>query len=356
MFQHIVYKCPRCLNTLLVSNKMLHDLRCTKDNPATYENILYRQSQQMANDKSNKKCPNTVQRTSRRLSIANEDGTMIDIKKEKNIRGKEELVETKYDKEGNILSRKRADSSVNISNQNNFHDLSEYNEYDDNDKYDENYDNNNNTYYQTNSEITVTKAAPSIVYETIAPQEIVYTAPAKYHPHVTINKPIEETIINSDGNLSDTVMNDIIRQTMNSNNTNQVNINDLNLNMDNLNGYNYSNTNGIDTTNYNQSYNANNYNYSQTNGIKTNNYNENYITDNYDYSNYNEANNYDNNTNYNNQYNFDNQINSGSNDVYTTNANSYQANDIYSNNDSLDILRKTAGMGSMNFSSNDYKY
>ena len=64
----------------------------------------------------------------------------------------------------------------------------------------------------------------------------------------------------------------------------------------------------------------------------------------------------DNNTNYDNQYNFDNQINSGSNDVYTTNANSYQANDIYSNNNSLDILQKTAGMGSVNFNSNDYTY
>ena len=46
MIQHLIYKCPKCHNTLLVSNKMLHDLRCTEDNPATYENVL-RQSKIM---------------------------------------------------------------------------------------------------------------------------------------------------------------------------------------------------------------------------------------------------------------------------------------------------------------------
>ena len=104
MFQHVVYKCPKCMNILLVSNKMLHDLRCTIDNPATYENVLYRQSQQMANDGAeNYKCPNSAQRLSSRMSITNDDGTMIDIKKEKNFRGIEEYIETKYDKETKII-------------------------------------------------------------------------------------------------------------------------------------------------------------------------------------------------------------------------------------------------------------
>ena len=369
MHQHLVYKCPKCLNTLLVSNKMLHDLRCTKENPATYENILHRQSQQREKDKTNNKYPNTVQRSTKRRSIANEDGTMIDITKEKNIRGKEEFIETKYDKEGNILSRRRADSPEINSKKNNFHEFSEYNEGDDNNKYDENYDNNNNTYYQTSNEIKVTKAPPSIVYETIAPQEYVYMAPAKYHPHVTINKPIEETIISNNENLSETVMNDIIRQTVHSGDNSNTTANNYNINMDNLNGY----SNNIETTNYNQNHNQNyttdNYNDYNYNQINNNNYNYNQINNNdYNYNeinnndyNYNQTsnNNYENNTDFNNQYNYDNQIDTGNNennennDVY---SNSYQTNDDYSKKDSGDILRKTAGMGSMDFSSYDYKY
>lgn len=34
------YICPKCGNTLLMANKMLHDLKCTEQRPATYENIL----------------------------------------------------------------------------------------------------------------------------------------------------------------------------------------------------------------------------------------------------------------------------------------------------------------------------
>ena len=49
MIQHLIYNCPKCNNTLLVSNKMLHDLRCTEDNPATYENVL-RQSRIIDNN------------------------------------------------------------------------------------------------------------------------------------------------------------------------------------------------------------------------------------------------------------------------------------------------------------------
>ena len=91
MFQHQVYQCPKCYNTLLVSNKMLHDLRCTVENPATYENILFRQSQLMSNDSSyynnynNPYNTNSSQRFSSRTSIKNDDGTTVDIVKEKNI-------------------------------------------------------------------------------------------------------------------------------------------------------------------------------------------------------------------------------------------------------------------------------
>lgn len=331
MFQHVVYKCPKCMNILLVSNKMLHDLRCTIDNPATYENVLYRQSQQMANDGAeNYKCPNSAQRLSSRMSITNDDGTMIDIKKEKNFRGIEEYIETKYDKEGNVLSKKRADSLLlNYANQNNnFHELDEYNQYDDDD-YNSNYDNNNNTYYEMNKDVEI-RRAPSIIYETAEAQEFVYTAPAKYDPHVIINKPIEETIINSDGNLSENIVNRILRNSTGiSNYTNNVSTNDYNIQNDNNNnGYDYTqNTenNNIDTTNYNQNYETNDYN--QNNGDNQFNYNGQ--------------------ENYNEQYNLGNQ-NNINNDEYNTNH--------YTNNGSSDIIGNYNGMNNMDYNSYDYKY
>ena len=302
MFQHVVYKCPKCMNILLVSNKMLHDLRCTSDNPATYENILYRQSQVMENDGvENYNCPKSVQRFSNRMSITNDDGTMIDIRKEKSIRGKEEYVETKYDKEGNIVSRKRADNLFldNPNQNNNFHELNEYNDYDEDD-YDTNYDNSNNTYYQMNKEIEV-RNAPSIIYETAEAQEYVYTAPAKYDPHVTINKPIEETIIN--GNLSENLVNNIIRNTMNVNNYTN---NDYNI-QNGINGYNYTqNVENYDIDNYNN------------------------ITD-------------DNQFNYNEQYNLD-----SNKDIYTSND--------YINNGSSNIIESGDGTSNVDFTSYDYKY
>ncbi len=173
MFQHVVYKCPKCMNIYLVSNKVLHDLGCTKDNLATYENVLYRQSQRMENDGvENYNYPNIAQRLSSRLSITNDDGTMIDIKKEKNFRGIEKFVETKYDKEGNILSRKRVDSFLldDRNENNNFHELSEYDQFDEDD-YNTNYDNNNNTYYEMNKEVEI-RRAPSIILKLLKPKNM----------------------------------------------------------------------------------------------------------------------------------------------------------------------------------------
>ena len=252
MIQHRVYQCPKCFNTLLVSNKMLHDLRCTEENPATYENILFRQSQIESNNSSyNNNFPNSSQRFSSRMSIKNDDGTMIDIVKEKNMRGKEEFVEIKYDPQGNIIGRKKADGSDYSLPQNNFQDFSEYGEYDEN--FDTNYDNNNNTYYEVNREVK----RPSIIYETAEAQEIVYTAPAKYDPHVTINKPIEETIINSHEGMNEGILDNIIRNTIGFSNSNSNNQNDFNL--DNFGGVNYSQSSHRNT-NYSQNYNLGNFN------------------------------------------------------------------------------------------------
>ena len=277
MFQHQVYQCPKCFNTLLLSNKMLHDLRCTEENPATYENILFRQSQQISNNNSsynNYNNPNnsySSQGFSSRMSIKNDDGTMIDIVKEKNMRGKEELVEIKYDPEGNIISRKRAGDSLRYTeSQNNINEISDFNEYDDN--YETYNDNNNNTYYEMNNEAEI-RNAPSVIYETAEAQEIVYTAPAKYDPHVTINQPIEETVINNDTGISDGILNNIIRNTLNMNN-----------NSGNNYGYDYNVQNDVNSNVYDVSQ-----NYSQMGvgmSANTNTYNQNYDINNYSNQNY----------------------------------------------------------------------
>ena len=64
-------------------------------------------------------------------------------------------------------------------------------------------------------EPTVNINNQQIIYTTTGPaKEIIYEAPARYDPNIIINKPIEETVINSDGNLNDNIMNDIIRRTV----------------------------------------------------------------------------------------------------------------------------------------------
>ena len=275
MIYHRVYKCPKCFNTLLVSNKMLHDLRCTEENPATYENILFRQNQQMSNDTSYNNYNNSS--FGERMSIKNDDGTMIDIRKEKSLRGKDEYVEIKYDPQGNVVSRKKA-SNYGFGND-------EFNEYD-NDDFNLNYDNNNNTYYELNSEPEIRKA-PSVIVETAEAQEIVYEAPVKYDPHVTINKPIfGETVINSNEGVNDGIIDDIIRNTLTRNTDNNNNnysnnySNNYNNNYDiknnaNIDGYDYSTHNYSKSSDItNNSYNMNNYNkqYNKGNNSSYNTY------------------------------------------------------------------------------------
>ena len=284
MIYHRVYQCPKCFNTLLVSNKMLHDLRCTEENPATYENMLYRQSQVETNVNSyNNNYSNSSSGISSRMSVKNDDGTRIDIVKEKNIKGKEELIEIKYDPSGNVISRKKASTYDYNNDYNNFHELNEYNDYDYENDYETKYDNNNNTYYEMNNEVEV-RQTPSVIYETAEAQEIVYEAPAKYDPHITVNKPIfEQTIINAHEGISDGTLNNIIRNTMNTSN-NDYNIqNDINLNGFDYSQNNYSQSNEIDTTNTysNQNFNDNNYNienndlFNNDNQIDNNSFNEN---------------------------------------------------------------------------------
>jgi hypothetical protein len=243
---------------------MLHDLRCTYENPATYENVLLRQSQQMENNPSFNNRNSNVPQSFGRTSIKNDDGTMIEIVKEKNMKGKEELIELKYDPQGNIISRKKADPMGlrNFQNDDDLDNISEGDEfnYDFENDSELRYDNNNNTYYEVNDEVEEIRRKPSIIIETAEAKEIIYEAPAQYDPHVTINKPIEQvTILGDNGGLSDGALDNIIRNTLTMNNdSNSYNISQDN-NLNNGGEYNYSQNNDYNLNEYNQSYNTNNY-------------------------------------------------------------------------------------------------
>ena len=217
MFRHLIYVCPKCQNTLLLSNKMLHDLRCTESNPATYEKIL--------SEQKNNNNENTPQKKSLRFSNglrkSNVDGTSSDIKKNIKSDGREEFIETKYDTEGNIISRKKAEYINDNYKEDNFEEVNEFDEeeddYNSNNINIINDINNNYNVGQINYyvEPTVNINNQQIIYTTTGPaKEIIYEAPARYDPNIIINKPIEETVINSDGNLNDNIMNDIIRRTV----------------------------------------------------------------------------------------------------------------------------------------------
>ena len=315
MFQHLIYKCPKCQNTLLVSNKMLHDLRCTEENPATYENVL-RQSQIM---NSISPLQNSLNGFQEGLRKSNLDGTSSDIKRHINFNGEEEYIETRYDAEGNIISRKRADNfEYNLPQNNNYEEVSDFNEYEEEDN---NYVNNpiqNNIYIEPTVGIN---NAQEILYETAQPQEIVYEAPAKYDPNITINQPIQETIISSDINLSDNVMKDIIRHSIRLTGNDNINLQINNGNVDNIMG-NINNINNIP-------------NFSDSNTDIINNIINGSLNQNL---------NFDNNNIFNQGTDFNN-INSIDNSGI-----------INLNMNSDDVLRRTAGVGSHNYTNDNTNY
>ena len=232
MFRLVIYVCPKCQNTLLLSNKMLHDLRCTENNPATYEKIL--------SEEKNKDKENTPQKKSLRFSNGlrktNVDGTSSDIKKNINSKGQEEFIETKYDSEGNIISRKKTEFIEDNNNENNLqnNNYKEVNGFYEEDDYDQNEKMNNINDISNNINVgqinyfvepTVNINNQQIIYTTTGPaKEIIYEAPVRYDPNITINKPIEETIISSYEKLNDNIMNDIIRNTLRKNDNNNMNI------------------------------------------------------------------------------------------------------------------------------------
>ena len=230
-FHHLIYVCPKCHNTLLVSNQMLHDLRCTEENPATYEKVMNQQNQD--NEYTPKK--NNYLRFSSGLRKSNKDGTSSDIQKNIKLNGQEEYIETKYDAEGNIISRKKAENiDINDYEEENDDypentDFKAYDQYEESEDLKENIienPNNNINFAQNNYYIepTININNQQIIYTTTAtPQEVIYEAPAKYDPNITINQPIEETVIASDGNLNDNVMKQILRNSITKGLNTQIN-------------------------------------------------------------------------------------------------------------------------------------
>ena len=121
-----IYECPKCHNRLLYSNKLLHDLKCTKERPAQFS--LQNPTSSSSFDYGGynvKSAPGSFQNISRKMSFTDEDGSIIEIKKDKNMAGKEELLEIRYDPQGNIIGRKRA-LSGNKKIKYNFHDMLDY--------------------------------------------------------------------------------------------------------------------------------------------------------------------------------------------------------------------------------------
>ena len=132
MSSNQLYECQKCHNILLYSNKFLHDLKCTKNRPvmfslqnpvsnSRYENYTYDPIGR--NKVYMKRSPSYD--FFQKINISNDDGTTTEIKKDTNMFGKEELVEIKYDPQGNIIGRKRANGGKSPVNYK-FHDILNY--------------------------------------------------------------------------------------------------------------------------------------------------------------------------------------------------------------------------------------
>ena len=304
------YQCPKCFNILPVSNKILHDLKCTKENPAqfsqenpytssvsgNYDSMRYSTNDYSSNIRISSDFNLESQlrnsagsRYYKRMSYMNDDGTTTEIKKDTNMSGKEELLEITYDPQGNIIGRKKADggrSSVKFS----FHELQNYSTYDPMDNY--NIYEGGNVYVQT-------LPTTEIIYEPVESYTIDYS---------NINNNAFEHDFGSTGyslmqnNISNGKMVDLNNNNGNNNNiysnnyTNNIQTTNINTNLNQYStSYNYSNpnTNVISNNNY---VNNNNYNYGNNNlNYNTGNYN-NYFqnnssnnfmnTNNFNYQNY----------------------------------------------------------------------
>ena len=336
------YKCPKCGNILLSSNKILHDLKCTEKMPATYDNIINQ------NIYSSLRMPNSNIRLSgtnannlstsglkkgisgspfKSSSIVNKDGTTTEIKLEKSISGKVELLETTYDPQGNVITRKKAESGNNNTKLG-FHEIKEFKSNDEKDNY--NIYEGGNVFLQTvpreeqeknktndpnKNELNKDKQnQEEKKIESTPPQPIEHNYGK--HGYTWMQNNINTISVNID---------DIRNNKVNNINVPSIN-EDLNkyFNMSYNNGKNYSTAVSNNYNNYNvfsdNSYNYNtNVNVNNSSNLNNNNNNYNYNTN---YDNVYNNNNYNNiTTNYNDIFNYNNTSTSASTTNNNTNNN-----------------------------------
>jgi hypothetical protein len=336
------YKCPKCGNILLSSNKILHDLKCTEKMPATYDNIINQ------NIFSSLRMPNSNIRLSgtnannlstsglkkgisgspfKSSSIVNKDGTTTEIKLEKSISGKVELLETTYDPQGNVITRKKAESGNNNTKLG-FHEIKEFKSNDEKDNY--NIYEGGNVFLQTvpreeqeknktndpnKNELNKDKQnQEEKKIESTPPQPIEHNYGK--HGYTWMQNNINTISVNID---------DIRNNKVNNINVPSIN-EDLNkyFNMSYNNGNNYSTAVSNNYNNYNvfsdNSYNYNtNVNVNNSSNLNNNNNNYNYNTN---YDNVYNNNNYNNiTTNYNDIFNYNNTSTSASTTNNNTNNN-----------------------------------
>lgn len=273
MSDNKVYECPKCHNRLPISNKMLHDLKCTKERPAEYSlqnpTASFSYNYDEANEDNSYSLNSSYRRSSslsKRNSVENDDGTTTEIRKEKNMAGKEELLEITYDPQGNIIGRKKADGG-NSSVKYNFRDMLDYKD-----------DDLVESYYIYEGGNVYVEAVPTteFTYEEEPEQnQVLYTG---YGYKITNINPTQHQF----GSRGYSLMNN------NINNISNVN--------DNI----YTSTEPqFNTINNVGFYNDSNFNYSNNYGMPQNNYdlnnnyfNNNFSDNNYTFNNTNDYNNY----------------------------------------------------------------
>lgn len=298
------YQCPKCFNVLPLSNKILHDLKCTKESPVEFsqENPYtsrlsntfdYNDIRYSSNDFSNLRISSNFDLASdirntagpmyhKRMSYMNDDGTTTEIKKDTNMAGKEELLEITYDPQGNIIGRKKADggsSSVKFK----FHELQEYNTYDPMDNY---------NIYEGGSVYVQTVPTTEIVYQPIESYTVDYSSIPYEHDFGSRGYSLMDSNISNGNNVKMVDINDNGNNYSNNNYNydNNNNIQSYSTN-ENLNQYftnnanSYTNTNNNDYTSYNNNYNTNDYSSYFQNTSTSNNYNNIFNdTNNYNYN------------------------------------------------------------------------
>jgi len=341
------YKCPKCGNILLSSNKILHDLKCTERMPATYANIInqniyasvrepfsnIRLSGANANNLTSSGLKKSTSGSQfKRSSVVNKDGTTTEIKLEKSISGKQELLEITYDPQGNVITRKKAESGNNNTKLG-FHEIKEFKTNDEKDNY--NIYEGGNVFLQTvpREEQEKNKSDDPNKKEVKKDEQVKQEKKNESTPA----QPIEHnygkhgyTWMQNNINSISVNIDDIRNHKVNNINVPSIK-EDLNkyFNMSYNNGNNYSNIVSNNYNNYN-TFSDTSYNYN-TNVNNNTNLNNNIVNNNYNYNtNYDNIlnnNNYNYNnttTNYNDIFNYNN--NTSSTSISTTNNNNYNNN------------------------------